>query len=181
MLEKDKILKKQDSIMQLIKLLFYTLMVGIVLSMSKQKIISRLVFWPLFIFAACMFAMIPYVLFYLITFGQIDERNYFMHFGKTYSHHMEGYNFELIKHEFSLNVLFIILSIFSGFIVWKVVNLLELQMYNENKPISIVEKIVGPMFGILFLFYIFNLSGSNDHITFFNDIIEYYSRNPFYK
>ena len=179
MLEKNTPIKKQDSIMQLIKLLFYALMVGVVLSMSKQKIISRLIFWPLFIFATCMFTIIPYFLFYLITFGQIEERNCFMHFGKVYTDNSYGRN--LIEYEFSLNVLFIILSIFSSFIVWKVVNLLELQMYNGNKHISIVEKIVGPMFGIIFLFYIFNLSGSKDHIIFFLDIIEYYSRNPFYK
>ena len=179
MLEKNTPIKKQDSIMQLIKLLFYTLMVGVVLSMSKQKIISRLIFWPLFIFAACMFAMIPYVLFYLITFGQIDERNCFMHFGKVYT---DNSYHNLIKYEFSLNVLFIILSIFSGFIVWKVVNLLELQMYNEIKRISIIEKIVGPMFGILVLFYISTLFGSKDHITFIlDDMFDYYSRNPFYK
>ena len=180
MLEKNTPIKKQDSIMQLIKLLFYALMVGVVLSMSKQKIISRLIFWPLFIFATCMFTIIPYFLFYLITFGQIDERNYFMHFGKVYTDNSYAH-LNLIEYEFSLNVLFIILSIFSGFIVWKVVNLLELQMYNGNKHISIIEKIVGIVFGILVLFYIFNLSGSKDHITFFNDIIEYYSRNPFYK
>jgi hypothetical protein len=166
--------------MQLIKLLFYALMVGVVLSMSKQKIISRLVFWPLFIFATCMFTMIPYFLFFLITFFQIEERNCFMHFGKVYTDNSYSY-LNLIKYEFSLNVLFIILSIFSGIIIWKVINLLELQMYNENKRISIIEKIVGIVFGILVLFYIFNLSGSKYHITFFNDIIEYYSRNPFYK
>ena len=180
MLEKNTPIKKQDSIMQLIKLLFYALMVGVVLSMSKQKIISRLVFWPLFIFATCMFTMIPYFLFFLITFFQIEERNCFMHFGKVYTDNSYSY-LNLIKYEFSLNVLFIILSIFSGIIIWKVINLLELQMYNENKRISIIEKIVGIVFGILVLFYIFNLSGSKYHITFFNDIIEYYSRNPFYK
>ncbi len=179
MLEKNTPIKKQDSIMQLIKLLFYALMIGVVLSMSKQKIILRLIFWPLFVFATCMFAMIPYFLFYLITFGQIEERSILMHFGEVYTDNRYGYN--LTEYEFSLNVLFIILSIFSGFIVWKVVNLLELQMYNENKRISIVEKIVGIVFGIIVLFYIFNLSGSKDHIIFFNDIIEYYSRNPFYK
>ena len=179
MLEKNTLIKKQNPIIHLIKLLFNTLMVGVVLSMSKQKIILRLIFWPLFVFATCIFAMIPYFLFYLITFFQIDERSILMHFGEVYTDNRYGYN--LTEYEFSLNVLFIILSIFSGFIVWKVVNLLELQMYNENKRISIVEKIVGIVFGILVLFYIFNLSGSKDHIIFFNDIIEYYSRNPFYK
>jgi hypothetical protein len=102
-----------------------------------------------------------------------------MHFGKVYTDNSYGRN--LIEYEFSLNVLFIILSIFSGFIVWKVVNLLELQMYNEIKRISIVEKIVGPMFGILVHLYISSLIGSKDHITFILDMFEYYSRNPFYK
>ena len=111
MLEKNTPIKKQDSIMQLIKLLFYALMVGVVLSMSKQKIISRLIFWPLFIFAACMFTIIPYFLFFLITFFQIDERNCFMHFGKVYTDNSYAH-LNLIEYEFSLNVLFIILSIF---------------------------------------------------------------------
>ncbi len=179
MLEKNTLIKKQNPIIHLIKLLFNTLMVGVVLSISKQKIISRLVFWPLFIFSLLLITFIPYGIFFLITFGQIEERSILMHFGEVYTDNRYGYN--LTEYEFSLNVLFIILSIFSGFIVWKVVNLLELQMYNENKRISIVEKIVGIVFGILVLFYIFNLSGSKDHIIFFNDIIEYYSRNPFYK
>lgn len=181
MIEKNTLKKKQNPIIHLIKLLFNALMIGVVLSMSKQNMISRLVFWPLFIFASLLITFIPYGLFFLITFGQIKESNLFIHSGRTYSYKMEGYNNELIKYEFSLNVLFIILSIFSGIIIWKVINLLELQMYNENKRISIIEKIVGIVFGILVLFYIFNLSGSKYHITFFNDIIEYYSRNPFYK
>ena len=179
MFEKNTLIKKKNPFIHLMKLLFYVLLIGSVLSASKQKIISRVIFWPLYVFSSCMFTMIPYFLFYLITFGQIDERNYFIHFGKTYSYY--DYNRELIEYEFSLNILFIILSIFSYFLIWKVVNLLELQMYNENKRITIFEKIIGTVFGIIVLFYIFNLSGSKNHVIFFLNMFEYYSENPFLK
>ena len=162
-----------NSLINLFKLLFNALLIGLLLAFTKQKVITRIIFWPVFVFSILMINILFVFIFNLITLFQFDDNSFILHFGNVYYSKFGN------EYEYSIDVLFFILTIFSGFLAWKIINLLEFEIYNGTKRITLIEKIVGILFGTLFLSYLFNLTSADGHIKFFMNTFEYWSHNPF--
>ena len=160
------------SFFDLLRFVLKVIVIAYILATSKRRWFSRILFWPLFVFSSLMVTIPLYFIIYLFTF-YLPDNFYVVHFGETY------YSSFGSKYEYSFDVLFILLSFFSGWITWRIVNEYELILYKSNSIVSKVEIIFGVVFGVLVLFYLFNLTSSPIHKHFFADMFDYYSKNPF--
>ena len=172
--DKQKQNDTTNPFLKILVFLFYVLIIGLLMSMTKQNLLTRILFWPVFIFSSLLFTAYGLLgLVQAVTLFQLPDSTGFIHWGATY------YSKWGNKYEFSLNILWLVLFVLGMFIVWKAVNILELKSYESNAKVSVLEKVLGAIWGVFVLFYLFNATSSNGHIVFFIDTFEYYGYNPF--